>query len=318
MSRQLSVESKVTAEAGRQADIVPVTVVVLTKNEECNLSNCLQSVGGWCQQVFVVDSGSTDGTIEIANQFGVTVVYHAFESHTRQWNWALNNLPFGCEWVLCLDADQVVTPGLRDEVASLLIRAETIGQNGFYLRRRQIFRDKWIKHGGYYPKHLLKLFRHEKAWCDENERLDSRFYVEGEIGTLKQDLIEDNQNEHNMTFWIDKHNRYATVQAREELERRDGKLAWAIEPRFFGTPDQRTIFLRNLWYRSLPLYVRPFLLFFYRYFLRLGFLDGKQGLIFHFNQSLWFRLLVDVKLEELAQHGLDSGPAIAGITNSQK
>ena len=87
-------------------------------------------------------------------------------------------------------------------------------------------------------------------------------------------------------------------------------MTWAIEPRFFGTPDQRTLFLRDFWYRSLPLYVRPFLLFGYRYFFRLGFLDGKQGLIFHFNQSLWFRMLVDAKIEELAQ-GRSEAEAIA-------
>jgi glycosyltransferase involved in cell wall biosynthesis len=288
-----------------QARIVPVSLVVLTKNEERNLRSCLGSLAGLCSQMLIVDSGSTDATLEIANQFGATVVHHPFESHTRQWNWALKNLPFTCEWTLCLDADQQLTPELRDEIVSLFSGTKAISENGFYLRRRQIFRGKWIRHGGYYPKNLLKLFRHEAARCDENERLDSRFYVKGQVGNLKHDLIEDNQNEHNMTFWIEKHNRYAIAQALEELERREGRLPWAIEPRFFGTPDQRTLFLRNFWYRSLPLYVRPFLLFAYRYFFRLGFMDGKQGFIFHFNQSLWFRLLVDAKVEELSQDGLD-------------
>jgi glycosyltransferase involved in cell wall biosynthesis len=302
-----------TAQAGdRRARSVPLSLVVLTKNEERNLRNCLESVASLCSQILIVDSGSTDATLDIAHEFGASVVNHPFENHTRQWNWALRNLPFSCEWTLCLDADQQLTPELRDEIASLFCRGEAISDNGFYLRRRQIFRGKWIRHGGYYPKHLLKLFRHELAWCDENERLDSRFYVKGKLGILKHDLIEDNQNEHNMTFWVEKHNRYANAQALEELERRNGKLSWAIEPRFFGTPDQRTLFLRNWWYRSLPLYLRPFLLFTYRYFFRLGFLDGKEGLIFHFNQSLWFRLLVDVKLEELARDRLNLDQSNAG------
>jgi glycosyltransferase involved in cell wall biosynthesis len=298
--------------------LVPVTVVVLTKNEERNLRNCLQAVAGWCQEVFVVDSGSTDATVEIAKQFGATVVLHTFEGHARQWNWALRNLPFACEWALCLDADQRLTPSLRDEITSLLTTGQILAQSGYYLTRRQIFRGTWIKHGGYYPKHLLKLFRHKRAWSDESERLDFRFYVDGELAKLKHDLIEDNQNELNMTFWVEKHNRFATLQAAEELDRRGGDLSWAIEPKFFGTPDQRTLFLRSLWYRSLPLYLRPFLLFFYRYFLRLGFLDGKQGFIFHFNQSLWFRLLVDVKLEELAQHRSDLKPAGRGCDQQSK
>ena len=318
VSHKLSSELNTETKLDRDVETVPVTVIVLTKNEERNLSNCLQSVAGWCQQMFVVDSGSTDGTFEIANQFGALVVYHAFAGHTRQWNWALRNLPFACEWALCLDADQQVTPALRYEITSVLTGIQATPQSGFYLKRRQIFRGKWIRHGGYYPKLLLKLFRHELAWCDENERLDSRFYVKGKIGILKHDLIEDNQNEHNMTFWIDKHNRYATAQAMEELERRGHALSWAIEPRLCGTPDQRTLFFRNFWYRCLPLYVRPFLLFFYRYFLRLGFLDGKQGLIFHFNQSLWFRLLVDTKLEELAQDRADLRPARAGCDEQSR
>ncbi len=283
---------------------VPLSVVVLTKNEERNLGSCLESVASWCREILVVDSGSNDGTVKIAAHYGAVVVSHPFESHTKQWNWALRNLPFQCEWALCLDADQQVTPELRSDIGSLLSKdAGKVLQNGFYIKRRQIFRGKWIKHGGYYPKYLLKMVRHELAWCDENERLDSRFYVKGTTGLLKHDLIEDNQNEKDITFWIEKHNRYAVAQASEELHRRNGQVAWSLQPKFFGTPDQRTLFLREIWYRFLPLYLRPFLLFFYRYFLRLGFADGKQGLIFHVLQSLWFRLLVDVKIEELAESG---------------
>ena len=162
------------------------------------------------------------------------------------------------------------------------------------------------------------MVRHELAWCDENERLDSHFYVKGTTGMLKHDLIEDNQNEHDITFWIEKHNRYAVAQASEELHRRNRQVAWSLKPRFFGTPDERTLFLREIWYRFLPLYLRPFLLFFYRYFLRLGFLDGKQGLIFHFCQSLWFRLLVDVKIEELAESGRNDATIVSAASTSNQ
>ena len=140
--------------------------------------------------------------------------------------------------------------------------------------------------------------RHREARCDENELLDSRFYVNGSTGRLKNDLIEDNRNEWDITFWVDKHNKYAVAQAKEELRRRSG-MKWSIQPKFWGTPDQRTLFLRDIWYHHFPLYLRPFLLFFYRYLLRLGFLDGKEGLVFYLFQSLWFRLLVDAKIDEL-------------------
>lgn len=298
---------------------VSLSVVVLTKNEGRNLGCCLESVAQGCREIFVVDSGSNDGTVKIAEHYGAAVVSHPFESHTKQWNWALTNLPFQCEWALCLDADQQVTPELRNEIVSLLSKsAGTVPQSGFYIKRRQIFRGKWIKHGGYYPKYLLKMVRHELAWCDENERLDSRFYVKGSTGMLKHDLIEDNQNEHDITFWIEKHNRYVVAQASEELHRRNGRVAWSLKPKFFGTPDERTLFLRDIWYRFLPLYLRPFLLFFYRYFLRLGFLDGKQGFIFHFCQSLWFRLLVDVKIEELAESGRNGASIVSTVSASDQ
>lgn len=295
----------------------PLSVVVLSYNEERNLLDCLTSVSGWAGEIFVVDSGSTDRTVEIAQQCGAHVATHPFESHAKQWNWALRNLPFSFEWVLCLDADQRVTPELADEIAQLFVRevdrrqpaagagwqAKSLTEvDGFYIKRRQIFRGTWIKHGGYYPKYLLKLVRHERTWSDENELLDCRLYVKGGTKVLQHDLIEDNQNEFDISFWIAKHNRYAALQAQEEMLRSRDGTGWSIRPSLVGTPDQRTLWCKRLWYH-LPLYVRPFLYFFYRYFLRLGFLDGKQGFLFHFLQGFWYRLVVDVVLDDLRLRG---------------
>ena len=228
--------------------------------------------------------------------YGARVVQNRFAGHSAQRNWALQNLPFRHEWVLALDADHRVLPELRDELAALLPQAPA-GVNGYFVKRRQIFRGRWIRHGGYYPKYMLKLFRRGAARCDDDE-FDYRFYVDGPTGKLRHDITEDNANEHAIGFWIDKHNKFATEQAVEELKRRGG-AAYLLRPKLFGNPDERTLWLKQRWYR-LPLFVRPFVYFFYRYFLRLGFLDGKQGFLFHFLQGFWFRLLVDVKLEELA------------------
>ncbi len=296
------VQSQESVRVTATAATVPVSVVFLTFNEEANLEACLQAVAGWALEIFIVDSGSTDGTLEIARRYGAKCCFHAFERHTRQWNWALRNLPFSCEWAFCLDADQRLTTELKREVAALFDFAgggPPDGIDGYYVTRRQIFRGKWIRHGGYYPKRLLKLVRHKSAACDENELLDSRFYVKGRTALLRHDLIEDNRKEYDISFWTEKHVRYAELQAHEELLRGQGTAEWNIRPAFFGSPDQRSLWLRRLWYRYLPLYVRPWLYYFYRYFLRLGFLDGKQGLIFHFLQALWFRLLVDIKIDEL-------------------
>jgi hypothetical protein len=245
---------------------------------------------------------------------------HPFESHAKQWNWALHHLPFAYEWALCLDADHRVTPELKDEICELFevgsegvrrpVRLEVA--DGFYIKRRQIFRGRWIRHGGYYPKHLLKLVRHERAWSDEHELLDFRFYVKRETAALQHDLVEDNQKEFDISFWITKHNQFAQLQAREELLRQRDGIAWNIRPSLFGTPDQRTLWLKRIWYR-LPLYVRPCLYFFYRYVLRLGFLDGKQGLLFHFLQGFWYRLLVDIVLDDL-NHSREPGVGQEQIT----
>jgi glycosyltransferase involved in cell wall biosynthesis len=304
----------------RPANEVPLTVVVLTYNEERNLPACLESVAGWASEVFVVDSGSTDGTVAVAERYGAKIVAHEFETHARQWNWALRSLPFAQAWVLCLDADHRVTAELAVEIATLLGRegevepkASRLGEmDGFYIKRRQVFRGQWISHGGYYPKYMLKLVRHERAWCDENELLDFRLYVKGPTGRLRHDVIEANEKEADISFWIAKHNRFASLVAEEEMRRASGGAAWAIEPALFGSPDQRVLWLKERWYR-LPLYVRPCLYFFYRYVIRCGFLDGKEGFIFHFLQGFWYRLLVDIKLDERRQQELGRrGPTRPG------
>ena len=269
------------------------SVVVLTFNEERNLAACLDSVAGWAAEIFVVDSGSTDRTVAIAREFGAEVVTHPFETHARQWRWALETLPLNADWILGLDADQRVTPELRDEIDTLLASGPTVA--GAFVRRRQIFRGTWIKHGGYYPKYLLKLFRREHVSVDETDLVDHHFIVNGPVVKLRSDIVEDNLNEAEIATWIAKHNRYAVLQAKQELLHRVEPVPFLAA---FGSPDLRVRWLKQVWGR-LPLFVRPCLYVFYRYVLRLGFLDGKQGFVFHVLQAFWYRLLVDINLGEL-------------------
>lgn len=274
-----------------------VSVIVLARDEELNLPRCLESVADWADRIIVVDSGSRDHTCQVAKDFGAEVHSHPFETHASQWNWALQSVPVRTKWILALDADQRVTPELRDEIlVSLPSSAEKV--EGFYLSRRQIFRGCWIRHGGYYPKYMLKLFRRGAAWVDEDDLVDHRFYVKGETRRLRSDLIEENVKENDIAVWLEKHIRYAGRQAQEELRRRRSKISWTIQPSLFGDVNQRTVYMRGLWYR-MPLYLRPFLYFGYRYFVRLGILDGKEGFVFHFLQAFWYRLIVDIKLGEL-------------------
>jgi glycosyltransferase involved in cell wall biosynthesis len=272
--------------------MTPLSVIVVTRNEELNVERCLASVHGFADQIFVVDSESTDRTTEIARRFADEVRELPYD-HSRiiPWifQWALDHLPLRNDWVLILEADQAVPP-------ALLARTE-IAEDGFYIRRKQIFRGTWIRHGGYGGKHLLKLFRRSRGQLDPVEQ-DTRVYVRGPVGRLASPLEEWNRKEDAILFYLDKHLRYAEAFAREELARRRQALPWKLTPRLFGTSDERTLWLKSRYYR-LPLYLRPALYFGYRYFLLLGILDGKNGFIFHFLQAFWFRLVVDVRLDEL-------------------
>lgn len=284
-------------------DRAPVTAVVLTFNEELNLTECLESLRGWVSDIVVVDSGSTDGTLRIAEAHGARVLHHPFQTHSAQWRWAMDNLPeSACDWVLGLDADQSVTVELATEIREALgtTRATPDGVAGYYIKRRQIFRGRWIRHGGYYPKYLLKLFRRDGISFDDNELVDHHFYVRGRTQLLKHDLIEANRKEDDLAFWIDKHCRYARLMAQEEHLQRSGRSEGVagMRPNLLGSPDHRRLWRKRAW-AHMPLYVRPWLYFSYRYFLRLGFLDGREGLVFHLFQACWFRLMVDVYLDEL-------------------
>ena len=276
---------------------VACTVVVLTFNEEQNLAACLDSVRSWADNVFVVDSGSTDATVAIASARGATVVTHAFETHARQWQWALATLPIRTDWILALDADQQVSPELAAAIATHV--AAPGEARGAFVCRRQVFRGKWIRFGGYYPKYLLKLFRRDAVTIDEGDLVDHHFTVADRTVKLDGDLIEDNRNEARIADWTAKHNRYAVLQAQQEIRERRERSRLGITA-LTGAPDVRIRYLKQVW-AGLPLFARPCVYVFYRYIVRFGFLDGKQGFVFHVLQGFWYRLLVDINIDELRQ-----------------
>lgn len=267
-------------------------MVVLTFNEEVNLPACLESVAG--MRVLIVDSGSTDATLDIARARGAEVFSHPFETHAKQWAWAVSNLPLREAWVLGLDADQSVTPELRREIEDVIPKTPP-SVEGYYMPRRQIFRGRFIRWGGYYPKYLLKLFRKAAVRFDEADVVDHHFFVSGRTEILKGDIMEANRKEDDISVWVAKHNRYASLQANADESRVAPSV---LVGKLFGTPDQRVLALKGMW-NCLPLFVRPILYFLYRYVLRLGFLDGKQGFVFHVLQGFWYRLLIDIKRDEI-------------------
>jgi len=266
-----------------------IAAIVLAKNEENDLPRCLGSLQGLASEVFVIDSGSTDRTVEIATSHGAQVLSHAFFNHASQFNWALLNIPSRAEWILRIDADEQVSRELADSIRSLL---STVGAEvtGILVSRRTVFLGRRIRHGDTYPVWLLRFLRRgagrcEETWMDEHIVLDR-----GAIVKAHGDLIHEIPK--SLSEWIRKHDWYADRECKDILgvSSRPATLP--------GQPGARRA-LKQGFYLRLPPFARAFLYWFYRYFLKAGFLDGTEGLIYHFLQAFWYRFLVDAKLHEL-------------------
>lgn len=270
-----------------------LAVVVLTYNEKANLPACLASLDGLASELFVVDSGSTDGTTDIARAAGATVVEHPFENYAEQRNWAQEHLPISSEWVLHLDADERLTPDLVDEINRVL-QEPTADADGFLLRKRTIFMGRWIRHGGHYPSYHLRLFRRDRGFCEER-LYDQHFLVRGPVRRLRHDYLDVVASD--LATWATRHVRWAGLEAREML-RGGGQKGERVRSRVFGNPIERRRWRRERLLWRLPLFLRAFGYWGYRYFVRLGFLDGIEGLIFHFLQGCWYRFLVDAYIYE--------------------
>jgi glycosyltransferase involved in cell wall biosynthesis len=278
----------------------PVTAIVLTFNEEKNLPACLDSIAPWVENLYVVDSGSTDRTLEIARAAGAVVVEHAFENYGAQRNWAIDHLPIASPWTLHVDADERITPELRDAIVAALAH-DPQDVDGFLVSRRTMFMGRWIKHGGHYPAWHLRLMRTGSGRC-EDRLYDQHFYVRGAVQKLQGDLI-DTLTPDVATFTA-RHLRWAALEAAEHDTPPDatGRIRGRL-----GTDNaiEQRRWLRD-WYARWPLFLRPSVYFFYRYVVRLGFLDGRAGLVFHVLQGLWFRFLVDALILERRLRRKDS------------
>jgi glycosyltransferase involved in cell wall biosynthesis len=278
--------------------ITPVSVLVPTYNEEIHLIDCLASVAGWASEIFVVDSFSTDRTREIAGSFGATFVQHRFEGYALQKNWALENLNFKNEWVLILDADERVTPELRNEIAAILANGGT-PPAGYYLNRRFIFYGNWIRHCGWYPSWNMRLFRHRLGRYEIRE-VDEHVVLNGPSAYCKHDLIHEDLR--GIEAWIEKHNRYSTYNTRIYSKIMQGESSGEVRPRLLGNLAERKRFIKQHVWPHLP--GRAFFFFLYMYFFRLGFLDGLHG--FHFCvMHAVFQQFVVVKQWEVKQNVID-------------
>ncbi|WP_116126102.1 glycosyltransferase family 2 protein [Lewinella sp. IMCC34183] len=274
-----------------------LTIVILTFNEEANIKNCLDSLRGVKAPIFVVDSYSTDRTLEILDAHDVPYVQHPFKNYAAQRNWAQSNLPYEGEWVLHLDAGERLTPGMATWLNESFDPTQQ-GVGGYMFARRAIFMGRWIKYGGYHPIYHLRLYRRQLGHC-ENKVYDQHFVVEGTTAKAGKGAdLEDGVMSSLRDFTVS-HARWAVFEAVESIlaEEETGE----VSAKLMGNPIERKRWLKSRVFQRSPLFLRSFLYLFHRYIIKLGFLDGKEGLIFHFLQGFWFRFLVDSTIYEIKQ-----------------
>ncbi|MCK4841072.1 MAG: glycosyltransferase family 2 protein [Methylococcales bacterium] len=273
-----------------------ITVIILTYNEELHIERCIRSLLSFAKQIFIVDSFSTDNTVVIAEGLGAKVLTNPWVNYAEQFQWGLDNCPIETDWVMRMDADEYIEADLQQEIIEKLPLLEST-ITGVNLKRKHHFLGRWIKWGDRYPLVLLRIWRTgmaqiEQRWMDEHIVLNS-----GESVTFEGDFVDDNLN--TVEWFIDKHNKYASREMIDIVNQKY-QLFDSDESIQHSDAVQAKIkrFIKEKIYNQLPVFVRPTLYFIYRYFLRLGFLDGKEGFAYHFMQGFWYRCLVDLKVLE--------------------
>lgn len=292
--------------------MLDLTVVILTRDEQLHLARCLENVWPIAKKIYVIDSGSTDGTCDIARSMGAEVVVHAWPGNqAAQFNWALDNLKIDTEWILRLDADEYLLPELVAELQETLPSMPT-DVTGVVFKRRHIFMDRWMRHG-IYPVKILRLFRtghgrYEQRLMDEHVVL-----ADGTEYECSNDFCDHNLN--NLSWFCKKHVDYAVREAAELLD-----LEYAIGQRHTdGQLSEQALAKRRKKhsYARKPLFWRSAAYFLYRYFLKGAWRDGKEGFVFTFIQGWWYRTLVDAKVYEIKRRCGDDPERIRHLLETE-
>lgn len=274
-----------------------ISVIILTFNEVLHIRRCLENITPWIEAVFIIDSYSTDETLEIASQYdNVYILQNKWENnHAKQFNWALVHAPIKTKWVLRLDADEYLLPELIIEINSKLDHLEN-EVTGIVFKRRHYFMNKWMKKG-IYPVKLLRLFQFKKAICEQRLMDEHIQLIEGKCVEFENDFVDHNLN--NLSWFCHKHVDYAIREAVELLDieyglsNSNGTCGIRISSQAFKKRKMKFKYVKQ------PLFWRAFYYFCYRYFFRGACLDGKVGFIWTFIQGWWYRTLVDAKIYEI-------------------
>ena len=274
-----------------------LTVVILTFNEQRHIARCISTLSPLHATIIVVDSFSTDGTAEIAEAMGARVLKHAFVNHAQQFQWALDNAEISTPWVMRLDADEVIEPELIVEMLEKIPALPTTVV-GINLKRKHIFMDRWIRHGGRYPLILLRIWRQGKGRI-ENRWMDEHIIVwDGTTVTFDHCFSDFNLSD--LSLFTAKHNGYATREAIDVLNAKYHFFQSDHDLKLKSASTQAVIKRRfkETLYNRMPFWLGPATYFLYRYIIQLGFLDGVEGAIYHFLQGFWYRFLVGAKIVE--------------------
>lgn len=269
-----------------------ISAIVLTYNEEIHIKRCIENLKLITDKIFVIDSFSTDSTTNIAKGLGAEVLFNKWEnSYSKQFNWALKNAPIKTDWVIRIDADEYLDNNLIDEINNKLPKVSDnvsgieICLDRFFLKRRIKF--------GLGKISQIRLFRYGKAIC-EPRMMDEHIMVDGEIISFKGKWIDNNLS--TLQEWSSKHNKYAIREAIDYLNLYSENN---INIKYNYSYNAKNKYKNKTLYSKMPLFWRAFIYFCLRYFIRGGFLDGKEGFLWHFLQGWWYRTLVDAKIFEI-------------------
>ena len=281
------------------AEKADIAVMILTYNESIHLARALRHIEALAREVFVIDSYSTDDTVEIARSFGAEVLQHPFQNQARQFQWAMDNVPVTAQWVMRLDADEIIEADLCREIVARLPSLPP-DVTGIYLNRKTIFQGRFIRHGGRYPLMLLRAWRRGKARMEDRWMDEHIYLLEGRSVAFSGGFADDNLND--LAYFTEKHNNYASREALDVVNRRLN--LWELEPGVLaGESGKRQAGIKRLMkekvFNRMPFQLSALTYFLYRYIVRLGFLDGSEGLVYHVLQGFWYRFLVGAKVREI-------------------
>lgn len=279
-----------------------ISVIILTYNEELHIERAILNAKKFASKIYVIDSYSTDRTVEIAKSLGTNVYQRAFLYQAEQFNWGLDNLPINTEWIFRIDADEYLSDELIEEVKTTIANSKPDdGINGYTVHRKMMFLGKHIKHG-IVPMIILRLFRKGHARVEDKMMDEHLMLTDGVVHELKYPLFDDNKK--GLTAWTQKHNGYST---REAIDLLCTEYNIGNDNAINNTgAHSKKVRKQKLRYAKLPLFWRAFAFFIFRYIFRLGFIDGKEGFLWHFLQGFWYRALADAKVYEIKkQHNFD-------------